>query len=205
MAVLPVGRSYWHRFFPKEVDTSQPSHSTVQSHHLIVFTCPLFLVMWFPSHSTTSLSNLHLPSPSVSQTHPLYQERDLCCSYSHSQWGNEYLKRHIWIPDLTACPKLGWFMQKEEKDIEGPAIPRRRTHNRKKGLRQRTGGSRPDSIAATMQPEPQRNKLGVEMARQSLMEFPVTFSPTSCDGRWWNGVGREDCTCKVGGGRISKR
>lgn len=63
---------------------------------------------------------------------PSTQERDLCGSCSHSEWGNEYLKRGIWIPDLTECPKLGQFVQEEERDIEGPAIPLRKTHKRKK-------------------------------------------------------------------------
>lgn len=60
-----------------------------------------------------------------------------------------------------------------------------------------------------MQPEAQgRKKLELERAGQGLMELLVIsppLYPTSCDGRWRNGVGKGGMYLQRGGGRISIR
>lgn len=106
--------------------------------------------------------------------------------------------------------QLGQFMQEEEKDIEGPPLSTKEDTQQKERLKRKNRWQmRPNSIAATMQPEAQRRKkLGLERAGQGLMELLVISQPpypTSCDGRWRNGVGKGGLYLQRDGGRINIR
>lgn len=101
--------------------------------------------------------------------------------------------------------QLGQLRKKRKR--EGPAISTEEDTKQKERLkRKRRWQMRPNSIAATMQPEAQRRKkLELERAGQGLMELLVISRPlysTSCDGRWRNGVGKGGMYLQRGSGRI---
>lgn len=155
-----------------KADASQSSHSTVQSHHLNVYMSPIcwdvVLLTWdniplkptfpFPQYLNFTLST----------------QRDLCCSYSHSKW-NQYLERGICIPNITVCPKQGQFMWAENKDTESTPIPLKKTHNRRKGLREKNRWQmRPNSIAVTMKPDLRGQ---ISWAGESMVRLQRTSRP----------------------------
>lgn len=67
-------------------------------------------------------------------------------------------------------------MWAENKDIESTPIPLKKTHNRRKGLREKNRWQmRPNSIAVTMKPEAQRaDKLGWREHGKASENFQAT-------------------------------